>query len=642
MKYASSLTRKASARLEALEQRKLFSGEIDHSFGDRGRLDIDVAGNPNTFAPHIKADAMTTQSDGKILVAGESPGSATTAIVTRYLANGAVDTTFGVKGYATVKNIKASYIDNISVLSNGKILVGGANYFRLTSAGALDTTYGGGDGVANSYLAGNRRAKGPDVIQADGSVLELSFYLADGKDRVYKYKADGSLDTSFGSGGNFNLATVGNISTGGITTDSTGRIYVSFVANGGNLSVVRLTAAGKLDTTWGKNGVATGQPTNQAAAGGAIAVLADGRVLATCDLFNDQFFTTAVNVFSAAGVNQGFSKPALVSSQLGYKFEIDSIKQAKDGSVYYGGKITFDEIGNDVAPSHFSTYTVVMHLTKNLTVDTAFSADRDGIGGFYTFGQGPNVKFINSAFTSAGDVLLLGRDENGLSTLVRLDSPSKATNITIAQYAAGKLTITGSDKGQNIALSRHWRGRIGDESVPSNFTIDLDSGGTVHSVDRLFYLAGTALPFATINVNGGDDYVQAQYWTNPITINGGDGNDLLIGSNAASVINGGAGNDGIYSGDGNDTLHGDAGDDDIAGIYGDDKIYGDDGNDTLNSGPGKDSLYGGNGNDTLELSGAYSGAYGDGGANTDTAILNGYIPKVITLINVEKKEIFGD
>lgn len=108
------------------------------------------------------------------------------------------------------------------------------------------------------------------------------------------------------------------------------------------------------------------------------------------------------------------------------------------------------------------------------------------------------------------------------------------------------------------------------------------------------------------------------------SVYGGDGNDVLRGSDSA-VFYGGNGNDrlvggggvwdlGPYGGPGNDTItgcatdcYGGPGNDSLTGTDETNNLYGEDGNDTLHGKGDADSLYGGKGNDRL---------YGDQGNDT--------------------------
>jgi uncharacterized repeat protein (TIGR01451 family) len=92
------------------------------------------------------------------------------------------------------------------------------------------------------------------------------------------------------------------------------------------------------------------------------------------------------------------------------------------------------------------------------------------------------------------------------------------------------------------------------------------------------------------------------------TINGGSGDNYLVGTNGNDVICGGGGNDVIDGRDGDDTIIGGGGADSInggngvdtvEGGIGDDHLFGQSGNDTLRGGNGDDLLAGHEGNDVL-------------------------------------------
>ena len=99
-------------------------------------------------------------------------------------------------------------------------------------------------------------------------------------------------------------------------------------------------------------------------------------------------------------------------------------------------------------------------------------------------------------------------------------------------------------------------------------------------------------------------------WMSPSQPNydGGDANELIIGSVGNNTIYGNIGSDALFGGDGNDVLY---------GGYGDDYLIGGDGNDTLYGGYGRDFMYGGAGDDIIYM-GPDSGKiiYGDEGNDT--------------------------
>ena len=83
-----------------------------------------------------------------------------------------------------------------------------------------------------------------------------------------------------------------------------------------------------------------------------------------------------------------------------------------------------------------------------------------------------------------------------------------------------------------------------------------------------------------------------------ITIEAGDGDDTIIGSDEfGELIDGGDGNDTINAGAGDDTIDGGDGNDSIIAGAGADRIDGDDGQDFIDGGSGNDTVDAGNGND---------------------------------------------
>lgn len=145
--------------------------------------------------------------------------------------------------------------------------------------------------------------------------------------------------------------------------------------------------------------------------------------------------------------------------------------------------------------------------------------------------------------------------------------------------------------------------------------------------------------------DGGNDIIFG--WRGSDTISGGAGDDILYGDDLGfnnisgdDTIDGGTGNDTLYGGRGkdkltgggdNDVLYGGAGDDSLAGGAGDDILYGDgdnlSGNDVLHGDSGNDRLFGGLAGDELYgdagddyLDGEAGNDYMHGGGGNDTII----------------------
>ncbi|SDT73095.1 calcium-binding protein [Actinoplanes derwentensis] len=110
----------------------------------------------------------------------------------------------------------------------------------------------------------------------------------------------------------------------------------------------------------------------------------------------------------------------------------------------------------------------------------------------------------------------------------------------------------------------------------------------------------------------------------PSTVDGGTGNDRLLGGSRADQLTGGAGTDRLFglggsdrlSGDaGSDLLNGGAGNDILHGWTGNDVLYGETGNDDLFGEAGNDRIHGGAGDDTLLGYAGRDKLYGDAGTD---------------------------
>jgi uncharacterized delta-60 repeat protein len=156
---------------------------------------------------------VVIQADGKIVVVGDKSSVGTTSFgVVRYNANGTPDTTFGPSGIRSI-NFGSSTTNrayNAAVQSNGKLVVGGYSYTTATNTdfalarfntnGTLDTTFDG-DGKVTTHFGGSE--EGYDVlIQGDGKIVMVgSGYVTNSRIALARYNTNGSLDTTFGSGG---------------------------------------------------------------------------------------------------------------------------------------------------------------------------------------------------------------------------------------------------------------------------------------------------------------------------------------------------------------------------------------------------------------------------------------------------------
>jgi len=177
--------------------------DLDPSFDGDGRVvtDFSVPEEPHNEG----ASDMIVQPDGKIVVGGYAQtGSSTDLALARYNTDGSLDSSFDGDGKVTT-DIDGGYesVAALSLQSDGKIVVlGGGSLLRYNPDGSLDDTFGSA-GKADIDFGADLAIQHDGKIVVGGSVLdEVNQHSDSPYDfALARYNPDGSLDTSFGEGG---------------------------------------------------------------------------------------------------------------------------------------------------------------------------------------------------------------------------------------------------------------------------------------------------------------------------------------------------------------------------------------------------------------------------------------------------------
>ena len=199
------------------------------------------------------------QPDDKIVICGtrlSNGASGSDFLVARFNPDGTLDTTFGSAGLVTIDfdhGTGADQANGVALQSDGSIVVAGTTsgtesnsetfaVARLTQAGALDATFGAGTGQATIDFAGS--GGGDDqanaiVVDADDRIIIAgSTGTASGSNvAVVRLTANGATDTSFGDAGRVTLgfalagATTEDDNANGVAIDAQGRIVLAGTAN---------------------------------------------------------------------------------------------------------------------------------------------------------------------------------------------------------------------------------------------------------------------------------------------------------------------------------------------------------------------------------------------------------------------------
>ena len=235
-------------------------GHLDSHFGDGGFVRV---GSTHGFGGAIAHDAA-----GRLLVAGYFHRSnGTDLVIGRLDDQGQLDPSFGDHGLVTHDAGPRDQPHALFVRSDGGIVVVGYHAGKRNAAlalradGSLDrhfgeegvARFGRGEGRGNAYATA--AVMGPDAAVVAGG------YLAnEHRGFVARIDARGRPDARFGEDGLVLLEAPPMSSAWAVALDADGRVLLGGQTDAGPAVVVRFTARGELDRTWGSGGVARADP----------------------------------------------------------------------------------------------------------------------------------------------------------------------------------------------------------------------------------------------------------------------------------------------------------------------------------------------------------------------------------------------
>lgn len=266
-------------------------GTPDQTFGGTGTV-MTVAGGP--------AMAVAVQPDGKVLAAGWVGGDYT---VVRYNADGTPDSTFGTKGKAalTFSKFSSDFVYNLVVQPDGKIVLAGETssdgtnwnlgLMRLNANGSLDSSFGSGGKVITNlgstldtpfawvHLTSLALDPSSSALDPNSGKLVIAARWGVGAE-IIRYNTNGTVDTGFGSGGtgrvHLNLR-----NPAAIVQPDDHIVVVGIPSADGGFGVDRLSPDGTLDTSFGSGGVAVAPPPspNASDAANCVTLQPDGKIV---------------------------------------------------------------------------------------------------------------------------------------------------------------------------------------------------------------------------------------------------------------------------------------------------------------------------------------------------------------------------
>jgi len=261
------------------------NGSLDASFGMGGKVLLSLSASGSWIS------SLDIQNDGKILAGGSIElGPTIQFALMRFLPSGAPDASFGVNGLVTLAAGSYSYIKDVAVQNDGKIIVAGESFIngsydfvvaRYTNTGTLDLSFS--NGIASVDFGGNDVVKSVRLLP-DGQILvggssNYKFALA-------KLDASGEPVGSFGNGGMVTTVagTVpGNDNGLSLAVQADGKILMAGEAYNppyaSDICVIRYNTNGTLDQSFGNGGIALTDIDGSFDQASSVSVQNDGKIV---------------------------------------------------------------------------------------------------------------------------------------------------------------------------------------------------------------------------------------------------------------------------------------------------------------------------------------------------------------------------
>jgi uncharacterized delta-60 repeat protein len=422
-------------QLDALEDRCLMSaGALDPTFGSGGKATL----------ANFTDLAMVVQPDNKIVAGGyvTIPGTNNVGFaLARLTANGSPDASFGSNGIVkTLVGAQNSYITGLALQSNGDIVAVGMATIttatkakgktvtndtfavaRYTSTGSLDSTFGSNGIVTTAVCVapslldpGDTGLPGAKAvaIQTDGKIVvaggvntgTIPNFTGDNEFAIARYNVNGTLDTTFGSGGivltpsfgnhqdeatSLTLQANGDILVAGATYNLSAQNVYTPIA----MAVARYLPTGQLDSSFGSGGIVTGvAPAGTTALANGVIVLGTGEiVMGGWSTSGTSYVATLACLTSTGQVKSNFGNSGFAISSINAK--AFGIAQGPNGDLM-APCLAYDAM-NDLA---------VVAFQPSGAVDTTF-----GINGASTVNFSNNTsRGRNIALQSDGKIVVAG------------------------------------------------------------------------------------------------------------------------------------------------------------------------------------------------------------------------------------------
>ena len=299
-----------------------------------------------------------------------------------YARSGELDSSFGEDDKVTTaigNGEDRAY--SVAIQNDGKIVTAGysdngSDYdfavVRYNIDGSLDSSFGTG-GIVTTDAGGDHDEAMSIAIQKNGKIVVAGGRMISGAFDfvVVRYNTDGTPDTSFGTDGivTTNIGDPGYANAKSVAIQSDGKIIAAGIgesSSGYNFAIVRYNTDGTTDTSFGTGGIVTTDVNGSAS---SVTIQDDGKIIAAGDSYDgDSIYYFALIRYNTNGtLDTTFGTGGMVTTNIGPVGD----SAAKSLLVQKDGKIV--AAGSTMTDTH--PYFALTRYNSNGTPDTSFGTD---------------------------------------------------------------------------------------------------------------------------------------------------------------------------------------------------------------------------------------------------------------------------
>ena len=355
--------------------RYLANGDLDMSFGDRGRVTFGFTSSSSFVVQSSSLAGAVLLPDGQIVIAGYAYTNQYNIALARFNADGSVDTSFGVAG-SVVVNVGPSGFESfakaIALQSDGKLIVAGyiedeaesawkSAVVRFLPNGTLDPSFATGGSLIFDNPGSISDQALAVALQSDGRIDVMGSAEVNSAESglvpelaMAQLEPNGSFDDSFGTGGKLTLSESGTSDAGvSMAVQGDGKILVLDGEEAAqSVAVLRLDPDGSLDDSFGAAGIAA---IPGSATASALALGSNGQIVVAVTQGNpEELFELNTNgsLDASFGTNGQVPLDDTGAADSESIVLIDALAVESDGSIITAGRLF---AVSAIAVSHFQS-----------------------------------------------------------------------------------------------------------------------------------------------------------------------------------------------------------------------------------------------------------------------------------------------